>query len=817
MNLYNVATITVNQTPLDWNGNYNRILNAIINIKNNSEIEPNLFLFPELSVSGYGCEDAFFFPETWNNALTTANRLAFELNKILHNKVVVVGMPYNFDGALYNCSVVILNGKIKAIVPKNILANDGVHNELRWFKAFDKNTCTKFILDNEEVYFGSLAFEHENARFIIENCRDAWGINRPAEKLLNTNFDLVLHPTASCFTFDKYKLRRNIFLESSRRYQTTFLISNALGCEGGTTIFDGQIGVFSGGKIIFEDISYTKHDFNSGVVQIDLDINRIKKARTHPSRYFEKFSDEENFILSLNNDNSKNEAFAVVADTCPERSEVTATELQANKNEAFLVAAELNLDKKEVLPTTADFAIAAELVVDKIMEQSSTAELNVDKKEVFPTTAELKSPTTDTLAVAAELNLDKKEVLPTTADFETTVLNPNKKEVIPTSTTLKTAEIKSKNNLYLRIFIFNPVKKVLYNNLIQEFTLFEQFLKIQTLALFDYLRKSKSKGFVLPISGGCDSSCCAIIIHRMLASALNELGLELTLEKLGSLELLKDIKKDLIKNKNLKEQTSILCNYFLQTIYLRTKNNTIESETAAKELSKALNANYMSHDIQDHIDSNVLSVENLLNQKLDPKINDLAFQNIQARTRVPIVWMIANIKNSILICTANRSEVAVGYSTMDGDSAGGLAPLGGVSKSFLIEFMKFMQDVGDDLLGPVLELSYTNNLKPSAELKADQKDEEDLMPYDILDRIIILGLQNNKSKKEILEIMLNENFESENNNLELRELTLKNYIDKFFNLFKHSQWKRKRFAPIFYLDDLSLEPSHFRFPILNKL
>jgi NAD+ synthase (glutamine-hydrolysing) len=57
-------------------------------------------------------------------------------------------------------------------------------------------------------------------------------------------------------------------------------------------------------------------------------------------------------------------------------------------------------------------------------------------------------------------------------------------------------------------------------------------------------------------------------------------------------------------------------------------------------------------------------------------------QNIQARTRVPALWMIANVKNALLLTTSNRSESSVGYVTMDGDSSGGLAPLAGIDKVF---------------------------------------------------------------------------------------------------------------------------------------
>ena len=67
--------------------------------------------------------------------------------------------------------------------------------------------------------------------------------------------------------------------------------------------------------------------------------------------------------------------------------------------------------------------------------------------------------------------------------------------------------------------------------------------------------------------------------------------------------------------------------------------------------------------------------------------NDIALQNIQARVRGPGVWLLANLRGALLLTTSNRSEAAVGYATMDGDTCGGLAPIAGVDKAFLREIV----------------------------------------------------------------------------------------------------------------------------------
>ena len=72
-----------------------------------------------------------------------------------------------------------------------------------------------------------------------------------------------------------------------------------------------------------------------------------------------------------------------------------------------------------------------------------------------------------------------------------------------------------------------------------------------------------------------------------------------------------------------------------------------------------------------------------LGRPLDWETDDLALQNVQARARGPSVWLVANLTGALLLTTSNRSEAAVGYATMDGDTCGGLAPIAGADKSFL--------------------------------------------------------------------------------------------------------------------------------------
>jgi NAD+ synthase (glutamine-hydrolysing) len=319
----------------------------------------------------------------------------------------------------------------------------------------------------------------------------------------------------------------------------------------------------------------------------------------------------------------------------------------------------------------------------------------------------------------------------------------------------------------------------------------EEFAQAVSLALFDYLRKSKAKGFALSLSGGADSSTCAILVSEMVKRAAKELGWKAFWTSLGFPET---------STTNQKEAVGLL----LHCAYQSTKNSSDTTEQAAKELAASLGAKFYNWSVDEEVNSYRAKIETALNRKLDWQTDDIALQNIQARARSPIIWMLANITKSILLTTSNRSEGDVGYATMDGDTSGSLAPIAGVDKPFIIQWLKWAEK---ELGYP--GLSYVNQLNPTAELRPatmEQTDEKDLMPYPVLVEIERLAIRDRQSPKQVFE-NLKEKFEPE---------ALKAHIKKFYRLWSINQWKRERFAPSFHLDDLNVDPrSWCRFPILS--
>ena len=321
----------------------------------------------------------------------------------------------------------------------------------------------------------------------------------------------------------------------------------------------------------------------------------------------------------------------------------------------------------------------------------------------------------------------------------------------------------------------------------------EEMVQAVSLGLYDYLRKSKARGFVLSLSGGADSSLCAVLVAEMVKRVSNEIGWTQFCEAVG------------LKEDEIKGNVKIAVAKLLTCAYQGTKNSSPTTLHAAKSLADSLGSEFHEWKIDDEVNSYSSKIEKALGRKLTWETDDIALQNIQARARSPIIWMLANIKRAILLTTSNRSEGDVGYATMDGDTSGSLAPIAGLSKPFILQWLKWAEkELGHTGLNAVNRLQPTAELRP---LERHQTDEADLMPYTILTEIERHAIQERKSPVEVYEAMKKEHEPAQ----------LKNYIRKFFKLWAANQWKRERLAPSFHLDDINVDPrSWCRFPILSS-
>jgi NAD+ synthase (glutamine-hydrolysing) len=327
----------------------------------------------------------------------------------------------------------------------------------------------------------------------------------------------------------------------------------------------------------------------------------------------------------------------------------------------------------------------------------------------------------------------------------------------------------------------------------------EEFTRAMGIAYFDYLRKSWSGGFVVSLSGGADSAAVSCLVKIMLDLALAELGEETLRKRLGYL--------------NLAPDPSTWMKQLLFCAYQGTQNSGEVTRDAARSVAEALGCDYAEWDIDHLVNGYEETIETVIGRKLTWEQDDITRQNIQARVRAPGIWMFANLRNSLLLSTSNRSEAAVGYATMDGDTSGGLSPIAGIDKHYLREWLSWMETMGLPESGPLPALAKINQQQPTAELRprdSKQTDEADLMPYPVLDTIERAAIGDKKGPKAVLQVITNAYPDYTHDQL-------KGWTIRFFQLWCRNQWKRERYAVSFHVDDQNLDPKTWcRFPILSS-
>ena len=238
----------------------------------------------------------------------------------------------------------------------------------------------------------------------------------------------------------------------------------------------------------------------------------------------------------------------------------------------------------------------------------------------------------------------------------------------------------------------------------------------------DYLHKCGFKKAVLGLSGGVDSALVAYLAARALGP----------------------------------ENVS--------AYMLASKFTSQDSINDAQILAKNLGINYQS-----------LSIETLHDQlkNLIVPLEGLADENVQPRLRATILMAFANINNAMLLATSNKSEIAVGYSTLYGDTCGAIAVIGDLLKTEVYELVDFINSKEEIIPKSIIKKA------PTAELRPDQKDSDSLPEYPILDRIIDAYVSRLQTVQEISDQGIDQDL-----------------VRRVLNLIDGAEYKRQQSPPV---------------------
>jgi NAD+ synthase (glutamine-hydrolysing) len=253
----------------------------------------------------------------------------------------------------------------------------------------------------------------------------------------------------------------------------------------------------------------------------------------------------------------------------------------------------------------------------------------------------------------------------------------------------------------------------------------EQIWNALVLGVRDYVQKNGFKSVVLGLSGGIDSALCASIAVDAL-SAKNVYG-----------------------------------------VGMPSKYSSEHSLTDARELASNTGLNYSEEPIENVVQAMMTQLP----------LDGLAAENLQARVRALILMGLSNQNGHLVLTTGNKTELAVGYSTIYGDSVGGFAPIKDVEKSLVWELAKYRNQLAtaSGQTPPIPESSITK--PPSAELRPGQLDQDSLPDYEQLDRLLELHIEQKLSAAEIVA----RGFDA----------TL---VDSVLKMVRNSEWKRRQGA-----------------------
>ncbi len=261
--------------------NCEQIKSMVLNARENNV---RFIVFPELSVTGYTCGDLFYQSSLLENAEKALEDIASVTAS--GDILAIVGSPIRIGQRLFNCAVILANGRIIAIVPKTHLPNYNEFYEKRWFVSAYALSASPEADNLDAPICKDTIFSFNCVKFGIELCEDLWVPIPPSSYLCQEGADLIFNLSASDEQAGKHNYLRNLIAQQSARCRCGYIYSSAGSGESSTDLaFCGNAIIAENGSLLGESERFSQ---SPALIIRDIDVEILRNDRLKYSSFGEK-------------------------------------------------------------------------------------------------------------------------------------------------------------------------------------------------------------------------------------------------------------------------------------------------------------------------------------------------------------------------------------------------------------------------------------------------------------------------------------------------------------------------------------------------
>lgn len=236
-----------------------------------------LLCFPELSLTGYTCQDLFQEQLLIMKSEEGLLRLLDFTRQL--DIVCVVGLPVQAGGVLLNCAAVIQGGALLGVVPKTYLPNYGEFYEKRWFASSQDLNATNIYLAGTPITLSAepKLFQMGDVKFGVEICEDVWAPIPPSNNLTMAGADIIVNLSASDELIGKHRYLRSLLAQQSARTMSGYVYaSSGFGESTQDVVYGGNAMIFENGRLLVEGDRFS---FQPQLKSTQIDVERLRTER----------------------------------------------------------------------------------------------------------------------------------------------------------------------------------------------------------------------------------------------------------------------------------------------------------------------------------------------------------------------------------------------------------------------------------------------------------------------------------------------------------------------------------------------------------